>query len=111
MPTLSRHITKKAQSRIGSQITSALLYSTMHPWEDFAETFAVYLDMASTLDTAFHNQLVPQVNLTDLNWMISGYQKLGVALNEMNRNNGLLDYLPEVIAGPIERKLRFTCIP
>ena len=27
-------------------------YATMHAWEDFAETFATYLDMASVLDCA-----------------------------------------------------------
>ena len=27
-------------------------YASMHPWEDFAETFAAYLDQASVLDTA-----------------------------------------------------------
>ena len=26
----------------------------MHPWEDFAESFAAYLDMVSVLDTALH---------------------------------------------------------
>lgn len=27
-------------------------YASAHPWEDFAETFALYLDMASVLDSA-----------------------------------------------------------
>jgi hypothetical protein len=39
--------------------------------------------------------------------MIESYQELGIALNEMNRNIGFLDYLPEVIAEPIVAKLRF----
>ena len=29
-------------------------YASAHPWEDFAETFALYLDMISVLDTATH---------------------------------------------------------
>jgi hypothetical protein len=39
--------------------------------------------------------------------MVEAYKKLGVALNEMNRSNGLLDFLPEVIADPVREKLRF----
>jgi len=82
-------------------------YATMHPWEDFAETFAVYVDGASALDTAWHGGLWPEPNLKNVDEMIESYRKLGVALNEMNRNNGLLDFLPEVIAEPIRVKLRF----
>lgn len=82
-------------------------YATMHPWEDFAETFAVYLDMTAALDTAAHGGLVPRPDFTNLDVMVDAYKKLGVALNEMNRSNGLLDYLPEVIAPPIREKLRF----
>jgi hypothetical protein len=82
-------------------------YATMHPWEDFAETFAVYLDMSSALDTAVNGGLIPPVDPTDLDAMVDAYKKLGVALNEMNRANGLLDYLPEVFAKPIREKLRF----
>ena len=82
-------------------------YSTMHPWEDFAETFAVYLDMVSALDTAAHGKLIPEPDLTNLEGMIDAYQQLGIALNELNRNNGLHDFLPEVIAPPIRKKLHF----
>jgi hypothetical protein len=82
-------------------------YATMHPWEDFAETFAVYLDMSSSLDTAVHQQLIPAVDATDLDAMVEAYKKLGIALNEMNRTIGLLDFLPEVFAKPIREKLRF----
>lgn len=82
-------------------------YATMHPWEDFAETFAVYLDMTSALHTASHNGLIPAINLRDLDAMVLAYQKLGIALNEMNRANGLLDYLPEVIAPDVHQKLAF----
>jgi len=82
-------------------------YATMHPWEDFAETFAVYLDMTAALETAYHNGLIAELHLDDLDWMCERYLKLGIALNEMNRSNGLLDYLPEVIAEPVKGKLAF----
>jgi hypothetical protein len=82
-------------------------YATMHPWEDFAETFAVYLDMSSALDTAAEGQLISSVDPTNLDSMVDAYKKLGVAMNEMNRANGLPDYLPEIFAAPIREKLRF----
>jgi hypothetical protein len=82
-------------------------YATMHPWEDFAETFAVYLDMTAALDTAAHGDLICRPDFTDLDAMVDAYKRLGVALNEMNRSNGLLDFLPEVIAPKIREKLRF----
>jgi hypothetical protein len=82
-------------------------YATMHPWEDFAETFAVYLDMASSLDTACHQQLIPSVDPKDPDAMVDAYKKLGIALNEMNRTIGMLDFLPELFAKPIRDKLRF----
>jgi hypothetical protein len=82
-------------------------YATMHPWEDFAETFAVYLDMSSTLDTAMYRNLIPPVDPKDLDAMVDAYKRLGIALNEMNRTIGLLDFLPEVFAKPIREKLRY----
>jgi hypothetical protein len=47
------------------------------------------------------------VDPTDLDAMVEAYKNLGIALNEMNRTIGLLDFLPEVFAKPIREKLRF----
>jgi hypothetical protein len=84
-------------------------YSTMHPWEDFAETWAVYLSMVGALDTAWHMGLGstfdPQT--CNLEGMIKRYQQVGVALNEMNRSMGLLDLVPEIIVPPVVVKLQF----
>ncbi len=82
-------------------------YATMHPWEDFAETFALYLDMGAGLDTAIHGGIIPPLDLTDVDAMTKAYTKLGLALNEMNRSNGLLDFLPELFAKPTQVKIRF----
>jgi hypothetical protein len=82
-------------------------YSTMHPWEDFAETFSVFLDMVAALDTAYSNGFIPKFDLNNLDAMVDAYKKFGLGMNEMNRSNGLLDFLPEVIAPPIREKLRF----
>ena len=84
-------------------------YATMHPWEDFAETWATYLDMISGLDTAQHVGFggVAEPIEADLDDMVKRYQQLGIALNEVNRSMGLLDVVPEVFVEPVVAKLRF----
>ncbi|MFO1021329.1 MAG: putative zinc-binding metallopeptidase [Planctomycetales bacterium] len=84
-------------------------YATMHPWEDFAETWAAYLDMVSTLDTAENNGFGGQREspFADLDSMVQRYQELGIALNELNRNQGLLDLVPEVFVPAVITKMRF----
>jgi hypothetical protein len=81
----------------------------MHPWEDFAETWAAYLDMVSALDTAEHADFGGQLDPTphDFDSMIRRYQQLGIALNEMNRTMGLLDVVPEVFVPPVVEKMRW----
>jgi len=83
-------------------------YASMHPWEDFAETFATYLDMVSVLDTAH------QVDFThtpprfgDFDAMVKQYKALGIGMNEINRSMGLLDLVPEVLVEPVRAKMRF----
>lgn len=84
-------------------------YATMHPWEDFAETWAMYLDMTSTLDTASHNGLVKAgLTILDFDAMIVAYGRLGIALNELNRNLGLLDAAPKIFMTPVVEKLRYV---
>lgn len=84
-------------------------YASMHPWEDFAETFAAYLDMVCILDSARHQGLggggAPQASLDA---MLVEYQRIGIAMNEMNRSVGLVDMVPEIFDEPIVAKLRFV---
>lgn len=84
-------------------------YASMHPWEDWAETFAMYLDMVSALETAVNIGFLPAIrfNLDDIDGMITSYQRLGIRLNEMSRTMGLLDMVPEVLVGPVIKKLQF----
>lgn len=84
-------------------------YASMHPWEDFAETFAAYLDMIAVMDTAAHwglTDVIPPA--ADLDTMMGAYADLGLRLNEINREMGLLDVVPEVLIPPVRRKLRFV---
>jgi hypothetical protein len=94
----------------GWQANYVSAYATMHPWEDFAETFATYLDMVSVLDTALHMCVADSCDPTkaDLATMISRYVSLGIVLNEMNRAMGLIDLVPEILLPPIVAKMQFV---
>ncbi len=85
-------------------------YATMHPWEDFAETFAAYLDMVSVLDTALNSELKYglDIHTSSLKQMVTHYQKLGIMLNEFNRTLGLLDFVPDVFTPPVVEKINFV---
>ena len=82
-------------------------YATMHPWEDFAETFATYLDMVSVLDTAHHAGFTPLPRFGDLTALVLQYKALAIGMNEINRSMGLLDLVPEVLVTPVQEKLRY----
>jgi len=85
-------------------------YATMHPWEDFAETFATYLDMVSVLDTAMHMNVAKSCDpiQATLPNMVERYVSLGVVLNEMNRAMGLTDLVPEIFGAAITAKLQYV---
>lgn len=84
-------------------------YATMHPWEDFAETWASYLDMISTLDTVSKNGIDPTMEPleSDVISMVTEYQRLGIIFNEVSRSFGLLDIVPEIFVSPVVEKLEF----
>ncbi len=81
-------------------------YATMHPWEDFAETFGAYLDMVTILDTGRHLGFV-ECDFKDINTMVFLYQRLGIIANELNRDMGLVDLVPEIFVSPIIEKMKF----
>ena len=99
-------------------------YATMHPWEDWAETWAHYLHMVDTLETARGYGLVirpkavdgaPQVALAartidfdDFDDLLRGWVPLSVALNSLNRSMGLIDPYPFVLSTDVIEKLRFV---
>ncbi|MEQ8313647.1 MAG: putative zinc-binding metallopeptidase [Gammaproteobacteria bacterium] len=84
-------------------------YATMHPWEDFAESFAAYLDMVSVVDIAFNARDLMAVNPVTASFaeISRQYTQLGLLLNEMNRAVGLLDLVPEVYTQSILNKIEF----
>ena len=103
---LERHYAKGAPKGWEEHYISA--YATMHPWEDWAETWALYLDIAAVLDTAEELGLIPmQQEPTSVDAMLRRYRTLGLVLNELNREMGLLDFAPAVITPAVAGKLEF----
>ena len=64
--------------------------------------------MAAVLDTVGHWELAERVRpLDDFDRALSTYRRIGIGLNEVNREMGLLDVVPEVFVAPVVEKLRF----
>lgn len=84
-------------------------YASAHPWEDFAETFALYLDIISVLDTATNLFRLPPADMQSatVQPLVERFQEVGILVNEFNRTAGLIDLVPEVIIQPVANKLEF----
>lgn len=100
-------------------------YASMHPWEDWAETWAHYLHMVSTLETANNyeisiagnqvkNPLLKSDNVDEAYTAISFTQlfndwcRLTKSINAINRSMGHDDAYPFVISITALDKLRFV---
>jgi hypothetical protein len=97
-------------------------YATMHPWEDWAETWAHYLHIVDTLDTAVSCglALVPdsphEPTLTDqtpvedasFDSLMKRWFPLTYVLNSLNRSLGMPDGYPFTLAPAVIDKLRFV---
>ncbi|KRA38761.1 MULTISPECIES: zinc-binding metallopeptidase family protein [unclassified Nocardioides] len=86
-------------------------YATMHPFEDFAETFAHYLHISDTCDTAAAYGLVSVDSAGDDRFrdlVRTVWIPLSVALNQINRSMGKDDLYPFVIPAPVLDKLDFV---
>lgn len=97
-------------------------YATMHPWEDWAETWAHYLHIVDTLDTAVSCGLVlrpdsPQEpTLTDqtpvedasFRSLMNRWFPLTYVLNSLNRSLGAPDSYPFALSPPVVAKLEFV---
>ena len=97
------------------------VYATSHPWEDFAETFAHYLHIVDTLDTAramgvslrpFNKAELTVafdpyriVNVKDL---VETWLHLAFAVNNLNRSMGQPDLYPFVLSPKVVQKIGFV---
>jgi len=100
-------------------------YATTHPWEDFAETFAHYLHIVDTLETAhaFGVSVDPPENedealrvVTDfepylahtIDQLIEAWRPLSFALNCLARSMGQRDLYPFTLCPAVIEKIGFV---
>jgi hypothetical protein len=94
-------------------------YASSHPWEDWAETWAHYLHLVETLESAASFRLsmlesaptkpgaIKFSKSMDFDQMLTEWTPLTCALNAINRGMGLIDLYPFAIPAPVAEKLRF----
>lgn len=119
---LKRHYDNGPAPDWQQQFVSA--YASVHPWEDWAESWAHYLHMADALETAAVCGLslrprradqptlktvpAPRVGrLGSFDQLINTWFPLTYVLNNLNRGMGLPDGYPFVLSTPAIEKLRF----
>jgi hypothetical protein len=109
---LKRHYAAPADNDYAASFISH--YAAAHPWEDFAETFAHYLHMIDTLETAEQHGFAkgPETATAEpadtFETLMSEWYRFSVALNSLTRSMGLPDAYPFAIAQPVKEKLRFV---
>lgn len=109
---LDRHYN---QAPPGWDDTYVSSYATMHPAEDWAETFAHYLHIRDTLDTAAAFGLAPAgatferrvLGPSGFDTTIELWLPLAWALNMVNRSMGKEDLYPFVLPPVVLDKMRF----
>jgi hypothetical protein len=119
---LERHYKKGAPADWSARFVSA--YASMHPFEDFAETWSHYLHMVDTLETsrsyglalrpaavggaALGEVRARRLDFDDFDDLMTAWVPLTLALNSLNRGMGLPDLYPFVLSEPAVAKLRFV---
>ncbi|HWC62419.1 MAG TPA: putative zinc-binding metallopeptidase [Rhizomicrobium sp.] len=118
---LARHYAQGAPPSWQDEFVSA--YAASHPWEDFAETWAHYLHIVDTLETAraFGIAVSPRAARGDLSvvvdfdshkaasmpQLIDAWLPIAFAVNSLNRSMGQPDLYPFVLAPRTIEKLAF----
>ena len=116
---MNRHYAHGAPPGWGEDYVSA--YATMHPWEDWAETFAHYLHIRDTLQTAaafgMHIDAPepelsadPKEEVEDEPFarVLGEWLPLTYALNAVNRSMGRDDLYPFVLSPAVVTKLTWV---
>ncbi len=81
-------------------------YASVHPWEDFAETAAFYLDMLAVLMALSETSMLKDEVPEEFDAALQTFESAALALNEVNRAMGLTDLVPQVVPPPVVEKLR-----
>jgi hypothetical protein len=121
---LNRHYAEGAPASWNGNYISS--YATMHPWEDWAETWAHYLHIVDTIEAAYSfglniqppgfsndpymraNILLDPYRLKDFETIFQYWLPLTFAMNTINRSMGGQDLYPFVINPKVKEKLRFV---
>ena len=111
---LGRHYSEGAPT--GWDKTFVSSYATMHPAEDWAETFAHYLHIRDTLDTSAAFGFAPAGGTFDrrslgpsgFDTIIDLWLPLAWGLNMVNRSMGKDDIYPFVLPPAVLEKMRFV---
>jgi len=94
-------------------------YASAHPWEDWAETWAHYLHIMDTVETAAAQGVELRVHGEDrvrrlhnpfgrnFSDILRDWHALRIVLNSLNRSMGLVDAYPFVISAAVAGKLGF----
>ncbi len=81
-------------------------YAQSHPLEDWAETWAHYLHMLDTLETAYAFGAAPSApQALSIGQLVDAWRQLSMTLNALNRSMGLADAYPFVITDRVAAKL------
>lgn len=84
-------------------------YASMHPWEDFAESVNVYLDLTAIAETANdqHGAKIDYSPKVKVKQFVPKVLKMAIAASEFNLDMGLPVLLPEIMPDPVLDKLEF----
>lgn len=120
---LEHHYQQGAPTNWQQQFISS--YASMHPWEDWAETWAHYLHIVDTLETAWqfglgtrplagddarqavHHDFDPYQE-TSIDNLVGHWLPLAFALNSLNRSMGHEHAYPFVLSPSAIKKLEFV---
>lgn len=118
---LKRHYETGPQADWSERFISG--YASSHPWEDWAETWAHYLHMFDTLDTAYacgmtlhprkpgEPELVIEdrpIRIASFEDIMSDWFALTYVLNSLNRSVGMPDPYPFTLSPRVLEKLHFV---
>jgi len=126
--SLSTHYKNGAPNNWRDEFISE--YATMHPFEDWAETWAHYMHIMDTLETAKNYFItgslsgdsasaketgelkLPQDSMffssqTSITSVLNAWMELSVILNSLNRSMGINDAYPFVLSQSVRTKLSF----
>ncbi|MGE9297007.1 MAG: zinc-binding metallopeptidase family protein, partial [Puniceicoccales bacterium] len=120
---LEKHYASGAPADWQSNFVSS--YASSHPWEDWAETWAHYLHLVDTLETAYRFGMSLDARLKepakvqmaatfdpydqpDFEPILKATLPITFAVNSLNRGMGQPDLYPFVLPAPVVEKMRYV---